>query len=420
MARTPNKSIASPATADRTNTLNKGFARSSAPSPSLSALPVVIESVETESLYHHHLRASHHHRKPKVARSNAPSPPFISASDLDPDPDPNPSSNRGPAPSELMYALSKLSKERERERQRSNAPSPSPTLASEEYHRTITEIERDQAAFNANRIGQAKGGANSQKHRLFRSAAPSPDREVTPPTGTGTGTGKQSSRSGSGIVAPRNTPVKKSQSSGRGTGGSLTGSPTRMGHSGTAGVMQSQAEEGEYSANEFGDEEAYACDPSSDPELQKMYRYSVSSITNTVSVVNSSAVEHVGVFGTFAPGAGGGRGQGGSRGEAGEMNWNPPLAQGEMQSHLITWINGKKVGERINGVQVPTEEGDYGGFGVQKDKDEGKNEGRMDVEGIKEEKNEGKKHGIKGLGDKLSARKKDGGKSPDKKGKRKN
>ena len=105
--------------------------------------------------------------------------------------------------------------------------------------------------------------------------------------------------------------------------------------------------------------------PENDITFHTLYRQSKTSVTNTSKVsISKSKPYHPAdpiipdfLLSNPGTGTGDGRGNGGGDGDEDERRgvWNPPHAPRAMQSHQITWINDKKVGERINGVQVPIE-----------------------------------------------------------------
>lgn len=165
-------------------------------------------------------------------------------------------------------------------------------------------------------------------------------------------------------MAPANTPVKIERGGGDGDSNSSSGRTVSSSStlaaqsvSGSGDEDEDEYEDGE-DEEEREDEDDGQYNPSLDPELQVMYRQSISSVTKTVSVTNAPAPVPVPTpaCNQTAP-------------TKDEKTWNPPLAPKAMKSHMITWINDKKVGERINGVQVPVEdeeggeEGKKGGMG---------------------------------------------------------
>jgi len=191
--------------------------------------------------------------------------------------------------------------------------------------------------------------------RTFRSSAPSPDRSLsmscTPPAG---------------IIPPTNTPVDATKYE-------YTAAPARN----TSSSSSSQALLGEKEGDEDEDgswdsdveddsrEAKTRYDPKKDTTFHTLYRQSKSSVTKintstvSVSIPNSyhAADSIIPSFLLSNQGTGTGDGKGNEAGDEDERRgaWNPPHAPKAMQSHQITWINDKKVGERINGVQVPIE-----------------------------------------------------------------
>ncbi|KAG4438443.1 hypothetical protein IFR05_006096, partial [Cadophora sp. M221] len=334
-------------------------------------------------------------RRPRAARSNAPSPPILPG----PFPDAQstvavttePPSNgvvglgRGmdtglrmgqrhkdegsSVPSPLSVPVPGASPEKKimtrRQRAvRSNAPSPSLGPGSFPFPIPFPDPSHEISSSAGTR---ARAGARPRARapRTFRSSAPSPGRSLSMSC---TSPAEEDRR---GIVPPANTPVKferggegdestsseeRSVSSSSTVGGKSDGG---LGDDGggeeddDGGEEDDDGGEEDDEESEDGDEEGY--NPALDPTLQEMYRQSTSSVTKTVSVTNTPVSAPTPALNPTACN----RTVRNEEDEEGKT-WNPPLAPKAMKSHMITWINDKKVGERINGVQVPVDDEEEG------------------------------------------------------------
>ncbi|CZT51528.1 uncharacterized protein RSE6_12684 [Rhynchosporium secalis] len=413
-------------------------ARSSAPSPSINnanEFETVLQSVEIEILplptRTSSLGSYSHRINPQSARSDAP-PPGVSSHWVE-TPYQVDAQGEGPAPERLTEALSRVAEDIERGRGQSDAlsslpsssPSSSPTPSDGSEYYVITSTSH-----------QPSGAREGQVPRSLRSSAPSPDRHLTTVQSGAPLTSIL--RESSGIVPPKNTPVKPHNTlpitnstckpfpsphdpSPRGPAiqrPPLIDTPAyHQNHDAFAGyslIMSTQAEEhgGGYSSDEADDGDRYSAE--SDKNLMEMLK---ESITKTVTVTHTPAAEATSKFGTFGSGSGSAStsasvptmrgsnaGTGGRSGTGGGSEWNPPLAPNELKSHTITWVNDKKIGERINGVQVPWEEMDEYGFEGLPKGEEGKKEGKKPKKG---KGKDGKVVTKQGLRDILSGLKKE-------------
>ncbi|KAK0109440.1 hypothetical protein ONS95_002134 [Cadophora gregata] len=283
-------------------------------------------------------------------------------------------------------------------RERSNAPSPSPTMDPAKLE-PILKHTAEHKPVHKNEFRSRTHRTRVPAPRTFRSSAPSPDRSLsmsyTPPAGA---------------IPPTNTPTSaEKKASASAPNITRTAAFSCSSHRGLLEGISSfddseddeeeESDSDKESRNSDGDEyelragDAGGYDPENDPRFKDIYCQSRSSVTNTVTVTNTYLVPAPTRVPPPAPTEAknptrqsrpsqsakdkdGGKKQPvlekiGRKGDEEDeqedgrrdededkkrRTWNPPHAPKAMQSHQITWINDKKVGERINGVQVSIDE----------------------------------------------------------------
>ncbi|PVH77998.1 hypothetical protein DL98DRAFT_636374 [Cadophora sp. DSE1049] len=351
-------------------------ARSAAPCPSIQDSS---EIADQSSCCIASMVPSNIHTFHQRARSNAPSPspsistnPTFKSETLTPAPVPHPGAN----PNANIKDKSASNSQPQQARHRSNAPSPSPPISAPFFKTENMDPSKHQPKPKPEPESERARRARHIKTpapRYFRSSAPSPDRSLsmscTPPAG---------------VIPPANTPVdtlnNTSASSFTQATSSSSSSRAFLGRTSDSGG----SDDGDEAVAVAEDEGEAGYNPENDLTLQDIYRQSMTSVTNTDSVF--SPYLH-----TFPPEARQDQKIGVKEEKHEDENekkgvWNPPHAPKAMQSHQITWINDRKVGERINGVQVPVDEDD----------EDGGKGGKRSKKGLSGKLKIGKKGGKKG------------------------
>ncbi|KAH7408933.1 hypothetical protein BKA64DRAFT_639252 [Cadophora sp. MPI-SDFR-AT-0126] len=305
---------------------------------------------------------SNHHAIQR-ARSNAPSPsPTISTNAKFKSDNAGADSYLDSKQHPNIKVDSSSSSRPQQARYRSNGPSPSPSICAPFIKTENMEPCKPQPKTEPAHEQEGRSRARNIKTpapRTFRSSAPSPDRSLsmscTPPTG---------------VVPPASTPLNTMNATLVSSSIHASSSCCSTHETFTATSTSEDSDEDPRDRNAYN--------PENDHRFRDIYRQSMNSTTKTVSISNpyfhqskpaptpfptasdphthnlsleNQNLDHETETAKYAVDKGQNIAEEQQKGV-----WNPPHAPKAMQSHQITWINDRKVGERINGVQVPIDE----------------------------------------------------------------